>query len=66
MSTRKTPRDISALLQDDEKMNAAMRKAVREALRFHKAMGHTVVFFEDGHPVRVPAEELELPPEEEG
>lgn len=53
-------------MEDSEGVQAALRRGVREALRRHKALGHPVVFFDDdGTPVVVRPEELEIPEEDE-
>jgi hypothetical protein len=47
-------RDISWLMEDGRAVDAALRKAVREALWRHKRLGVPIVIWKDGKVVRVP------------
>jgi hypothetical protein len=51
---------------DKEAMGKAMGKAVYDALRTHKLLGHPIVIWRDGKVVCVPPEEIELPEELNG
>ena len=51
-------RTIEELLQDDELLNAATAKGVRDALERHRRAGHSVPEWKDGRVVWVTTEEL--------
>ncbi len=57
------PKTFSELMDDSDALEAAVRRGVREALLRHKALGNPVVFFENGEPVIVAPEDLEVPEE---
>jgi hypothetical protein len=56
----------TSFYSDDEALERAMGKAVREALRVHKLMGDPIVVWRDGRVVWIPPEEIHLPPESNG
>jgi hypothetical protein len=45
-----------------DKLTAACREAVREALLFHKRNGNSIAVWRDGRVVIVPPEEIEVDP----
>jgi hypothetical protein len=51
---------IDAFFSDNERLSKAMGRAVQEALRVHKALGHSVVSWENGKVVIIPPEEIQL------
>ena len=51
---------------DKDAVGKAMGKAVYDALRTHKLLGHPIVIWRDGKVVCVPPEEIELPEELNG
>ena len=51
---------IDAFFSDNERLTKAMGRAVQDALRVHKALGHSVVSWEDGKVVIIPPEEIQL------
>jgi hypothetical protein len=51
---------------DDAALQKAMGKAVYDALRTHKLLGHPIVVWRDGKVVWVPPDEIELPEELNG
>jgi hypothetical protein len=59
-----TPKDISALFRERSKIDAAIRKAARNALLAHKREGMAVPTWVDGRIVWIPAEEIVVPAEE--
>jgi hypothetical protein len=52
-------RDIKAIFLDGSKIDAAIRKAAKNAILAHKREGLPVPIWKDGKTVWVPAEELE-------
>lgn len=52
------PRTILELISDRTVVDAALKRAVREALLFHKMMGNPIVVWEDGKVVEIPPEEI--------
>jgi hypothetical protein len=48
---------------DETALQKAMGRAVYDALRMHKLLGHPIVVWRDGKVVWVPPEEIELPEE---
>lgn len=57
MSSRSKP--------DSELLTALGQRAVRKALRVHKALGQSIVVWEDGKVVEVPAKDIDVPPVED-
>ncbi|MCZ7645123.1 MAG: hypothetical protein M5U26_07535 [Planctomycetota bacterium] len=55
--------NTAARLADVKGMNCAMRRAGREALLFHKKLGHPICIEKDGKVVWIPPEEIEVPEE---
>ena len=47
---------IAERMQDNERLLAAMDKAVHEALRVHKLLGQSIVTWEDGKVKIIPPE----------
>jgi hypothetical protein len=47
-------------------IDAAFRRATRDALLAHKRAGVPIAVWRDGKVVTIPAEEIEIPPLEEG
>lgn len=60
------PVDIQELLEDREVVERALRKAVQDELRIHKAMGNPVPEWRDGKVVWIPPEEIPLDDEPAG
>jgi hypothetical protein len=56
--------DITAIFLDGKRIDAAIRKAAREALLAHKREGLPVPMWKDGKTIWVPPEEIEVPEEE--
>jgi len=52
------PRDLVAILEDDDAIDGAMRKAARQAIEEHRREGLPLAMWRDGKVVWVPAEEL--------
>ncbi len=52
-------RDIEAIFLDGSAIDAAIRKAAKNAILAHKREGRPVPIWKDGKTVWVPAEELE-------
>ena len=44
----------------------AMKRAARDALLAHKQAGVPIAVWRDGKVVTIPAEEIEIPPQDEG
>ena len=65
----KPPDDITddLLIARAEEFEAVFRKAVREALRFHRRLGNPIAAWKDGRVVLIPPEEIPVddPLEEE-
>ncbi len=53
------PRDILAVLQDDDLVQRALQKAARQAIHEHKEEGLPLAMWRDGKVVWVQAEELD-------
>jgi hypothetical protein len=60
---RKPRRSIDEIMEDGALIDAALGRAVREALRRHKLAGVPIVVWRDGRTVHVPPEEIKVPPE---
>lgn len=58
------PNEISEVLQEmiksQPQRQAAMRRAVQKAIRYHKFMGVPIVVWKDGKVVEIPPEEIVL------
>jgi hypothetical protein len=52
-------------VEDVPRILAAMRRAVREAIRRHRAAGNPIATWRDGAVVWIPPEEIELEREDE-
>jgi len=50
--------DISALFRDGRAIDAALRRAGRDALREHKRRGESIVVWKDGRVVTIKAEDI--------
>ncbi len=50
--------DIAALFRDGRAIDAAMRRAVRQALLEHKRRGEPIVVWQDGRVVTLRAEDI--------
>ena len=51
--------DLDQTIQDeDAAIDAALKEAVRAALRRHKQLGESVVVFRDGKVIELPPEEI--------
>ena len=50
--------DIEALFADGREIDAALAKAVREALLEHKRAGNPIAVWQDGRVVWIPPEEI--------
>lgn len=44
----------------DEEIEAALRRAVQQALWEHKQLGHHIIVWREGKVVRLPPEEIEV------
>jgi len=53
---------VDQFLRENERIERALRRGVREALIRHKKLGQPIVIWRDGKVVWVPAEEIEIPP----
>ena len=53
-------KDIDRILDDDERIEAALQEAVRDALRRHKQAGNPVAECEDGRIILLSADEIEV------
>lgn len=60
----KTTHNVSELLLDGRRIEAALRKASRNALLAHKREGVPLPVWKDGTTVWIPPEEIEVPEEE--
>ena len=61
-----TQTDVGARWRDRDGMEAAMRRAVREALLRHKRLGESIAVWRDGRVVTVPPEEIVVDEEPDG
>lgn len=52
------PMTLAEMLAQADRVDAAIREAVHEALCRHKRLGHTVVSWENGQVVLIPPEEI--------
>ena len=50
--------DIQAAFREGTRIDDALRRAVRAALRRHKNLGHPIVVEKDGRVVWIPAEQI--------
>jgi hypothetical protein len=55
------PKDIAAIMREGTQVDAAIRKAARNALLAHKREGRPVPLWRDGKTVWIPPEEIEIP-----
>jgi hypothetical protein len=60
-----SPLSIEQILLETDLADRAIRKAVREALLRHKLLGQSIAVWKDGRVATIPAEEIEVPREEE-
>lgn len=60
-----SPKDISRIFQEGTDIDRALLRAVREALRMHKALRNPVAEWKDGRVVWIPPDELEIPDDAE-
>lgn len=51
---------IAEIVRDQARIQAALNRAVHEALRRHKLLGQPIVGWRDGQVVWIPPEEIEL------
>lgn len=54
--------DISALFREGRAIDAALRRAGREALLAHKRRGESIVIWQDGRVVTLAAEDIPVGP----
>jgi hypothetical protein len=59
-----TAKDIRAIFREGSKIDAAIRRAARNALLAHKREGLPVPAWKDGQVVWIPPEEIVVPDEE--
>jgi hypothetical protein len=52
--------DIDALFEDGHAIDAALTKAVRDAVLRHKRLGHPIVEWRDGRAVLTPPEQIDV------
>ena len=57
---RVTSDDIAARFADDEAVEAALNRAVRDAVLRHKKLGESIAVWRDGRVVIVPPEEIDV------
>lgn len=55
--------DLDAILDDTDRIEAALQQAVQSALRDHKRAGNPVAVWRDGQVVWLAPEEISVPPE---
>jgi hypothetical protein len=53
-------KQIRDFFSDSARVTQALGRAVQNALRVHKALGHSVVGWENGKVVIIPPEEIEI------
>lgn len=58
------PSRITEIFLEQSRIEAALRRAARDALLAHKRAGQSVPMWVDGRTVWVPPEEIEIPEEE--
>lgn len=56
--------DIGSILEDDQRIDRALGRAVRDALRRHKALGNPVATWRDRKVVWIAPEEIVIKEEE--
>jgi hypothetical protein len=61
----RSERDPAQILATSKRIEAAMNRSIREALRRHKLLGESIAVSQDGKVVIVPPEEIPDFPEEE-
>jgi hypothetical protein len=59
------PRDLRTIIVETDLVDRALQKAVTRALIQHKRLGHSIVVWRDGKVVWIPAEEIEVPEEDQ-
>ncbi len=52
------PQTLAVIMAESAAVEAAVRESVREALRMHKRLGNSVVGWENGQVVWIPAEQI--------
>ena len=65
MSTTEKPLDVKTILLETDLADLALARGVREALLLHKRLGAPIAVWRDGAVAWIPAEEIEVPPEDE-
>ncbi len=58
---RETPekaRDVFDAFRDGARIDGALQKGVRDALRVHKKLGHSIIIGVEGKPVRLPPDQI--------
>lgn len=60
MNPKKQVDRISELIDDKEKMLAAINNAVQETLLNHKLLGNPIVIWENGKIVWIPPEKIQI------
>jgi hypothetical protein len=53
-----TERDLDAIFADGPRIEAALTKAVREAILRHKRLGESIAVWQDGRVVEIPPEQI--------
>jgi hypothetical protein len=56
----KPKKSIQDLFLEGTPIDEGLRRGVREALRRHKKLGHSIVVWRDGRIVHVPPEEIQI------
>jgi hypothetical protein len=51
---------LDELFDDGDRIDEALREAVRDARRFHKALGHPMATWIDGHVVWIEPEDIRI------
>lgn len=54
---------ICERLEDTESLVSALQQGVRDALRIHKLLGHTIVVWQDGAIVRLTPDQIKVDPD---
>ena len=57
-------RSLDERMRDDQLIERAIRRGVREALKQHKQAGNPIAAWRDGKVVWIAPEDIEIPPEE--
>lgn len=53
-------RSIGEIFSEGTEVDAALKRAVREALLLHKKLGYPIVVWQDGKVVEIPPEEIPI------